>query len=129
MLRATSAPSLLPGSSGWRAGSPPSMTSIDVVDSSSCSTARWLQLWEGCACPPLADQPELSGLGNGLGAVHGSELVQDVGHVLLHGVERDDEVIGDLPIRPSAGEHRQDLQLPISEDLDQARRNVSGRLP
>jgi hypothetical protein len=37
--------------------------------------------------PGLADQVELSGPGDGLGAVGRAELVQDVAGVLLDGVE------------------------------------------
>ena len=41
------------------------------------------------------DQAELPGPRDGLGAVGGAELAQDVGHVLFDRVERHDQVVGD----------------------------------
>src|SRR5262252_9970930 len=45
------------------------------------------------------DEAELAGPRDGLGPVGGAELAQDVGHVLLDGVERHEQVVGDALVR------------------------------
>ena len=50
------------------------------------------------------DQAELPGPGDGLGAVDGPELAQDVSHVLFDRVERHHQFVGDALIRPARGE-------------------------
>jgi hypothetical protein len=48
----------------------------------------------------LRDQVELAGTGHGFGTVGRPELVEDVAHVSLHCVDRDYELVGDLPVSP-----------------------------
>jgi hypothetical protein len=45
-----------------------------------------------------------------------------VGQVLLHGVDRDDEPVGDLPVCQAPGEQQQHLGLALGQRLDQHRR-------
>jgi hypothetical protein len=51
----------------------------------------------------LRDQVELAGLGHGLGSAGRAQLVEDVTHVTLDGVECDHELGGDLPVPPARG--------------------------
>jgi hypothetical protein len=56
-----------------------------------CLTRRCYRAGPGVS----GDQAELAGPGDGLGAVGGAELAQDVGHVLFDRVERHEQVVGD----------------------------------
>ena len=55
-------------------------------------TRRCYRGWPGAVS---GDQAELPGPRDGLGAVGGPELAQDVRHVLFDRVERHDQVMGD----------------------------------
>ena len=52
------------------------------------------------------DQAQLTGPGDGLGAVGRTELTQHMADVLLDCVQADHELAGDGPIRPARRQHR-----------------------
>src|SRR5215472_6762207 len=60
-------------------------------------------------------RPSPRAFAGGLGAVGGAELGQDVGDVLLDGVERDDQVAGDALVGAACGEQAQYFQLAVGE--------------
>jgi hypothetical protein len=61
----------------------------------------------------LGDQAEFTSLGNRLDAACGAELAEYVAGVLLHGFQRDHELIGDLPVRPAGCDQAEDLQFAL----------------
>src|SRR6266545_1288616 len=76
----------------------------------------------------LWDQAELAGPGHGFGAVGRAQLVEDVAGVLLHRLQRDHQLPGDLPVRPARSQQPQHLELPVGQGLDSAGRAGGGAL-
>ena len=56
---------------------------------------------DGAPASGSGDEVELARPRNCMGAAIRAELAQNVGGVLLHGVERDNELVGDLPVLPA----------------------------
>jgi len=74
---------------------------------------------------PLGDEPERAGMGHGLGAVGRAELIEDVTGVLLHRLQRDHQLPGDLLVAPARGQQPQHLGNKV-ELVDHSRRNGRG---
>src|SRR5579864_5361196 len=64
---------------------------------------------------PLLDQALPQDIGDGLGAVPGGELPEDVADMRLDRAFRDDEAGGDLLVRPTLGDLRQDVEFARGE--------------
>ncbi len=58
-------------------------------------------LWTGIQGEPGLGQAPPGGVGGGLSAVNGVDLVQDVTHVGSHGSDPDDKLPSDLAVGPS----------------------------
>ena len=69
----------------------------------------------------LGDQAEPTGSGDGLGAIHRAELAEDAADVILDGVEGDQQVGGDVTVRPLRGEQPKHLKLAGGQWFDQTR--------
>jgi hypothetical protein len=65
----------------------------------------------------LGQQLEISGSGEGLGAVPGAQFAVDVIHVRLDGAQRDIEVAGDLGVGSARCEEREYLKLSLAQIL------------
>jgi hypothetical protein len=60
-------------------------------------------------------EPRLSGADGGPGAVGYLELAEDVGDVVLDGLEAEEQLPGYLGVGPSAGDKGEDLTLPFRQ--------------
>src|SRR5215218_3186986 len=94
--------------------------------------ARW-NLWKQTAAgrtdrplTPSGDKAEPAGVGHGFGAVGRPELVEDVAGVLLHRLQGDHQLGGDVAVAAAGGQQPQHLQLPPGQRLDQPPNSASG---
>ena len=75
------------------------------------------------ACPRLGsidEQAKSARPGCCFGAVVRTELREDVRDVLLDGVKRDEQFLGNVVVRLADRQQPQDLDLPLAQRLDQA---------
>ena len=68
----------------------------------------------GCLVP-LRDHAQLPCAGHRLGAAAHAELSEDVGEVFLYGIDGDEELPGDLPVRLACGDEPEDLELSFAQ--------------
>src|SRR5215208_7881391 len=79
---------------------------------SRCSTGE-LPMFSG---PPASDeQPEPAGGISGIAAVADAELREDRGDVMIGGLRRDEEPLGQLGVREPFPEEGEDLELPCRQ--------------
>ena len=102
-------------------GRPGSQALLEEAERAGFRAAPWF-------CPPPAggtggasgDEAQLTGPGDGLGAVGRAELAQHVAHVLLDGVQGDHQFAGDGLVRPARRHHFQHLELAAGQWLNDA---------
>src|SRR5918996_1304070 len=68
---------------------------------------------------PSGDEAEPAGVGHGFGTIGRPELVEDMAGVLLHRLQGDHQLGGDVAVAAAGGQQSQHLQLPGGQRLDE----------
>src|SRR5215210_2032826 len=98
---------------------PPTATSISSKPSPKAPTraAPMVQATRTPRAPKLVDDRIAERDGDGMGAGVRLQLGEDVPHVALHRLLRDEEALGDVGVRHAVGEKLEDLPLPLRQHL------------